>query len=191
MFSITIASFADVNILNQSATNWQDEGVVTSQWGQPQTSGRAELLCEFWCMWWWRHVCHLHTSHVTLCWQTHMHSTILSCQSMLLLQAQKLLHRLVVPKWAPEAVSVLSASLFSADRTAPYHSACPAQVWLSCSNVLKASTQATDYSSTNSTMWRAGLPNIIFWFGNVTPKETDNGVGKKKPWDFCRLISPL
>lgn len=28
MFSITIASFADVNILNQSATNWQDEGVV-------------------------------------------------------------------------------------------------------------------------------------------------------------------
>lgn len=172
MFSITIASFADVNILNQYA--------ATNFW-----KGRVALWVLVYVV---VEAC-LSTSHFTchslLAAPYAQHNPLLS------IHFASPSPETSAQTGSSQVSSVLSASLFSADRTAPYHSACLAQVWLSCSNVLKASTQATEYSSTNSTMWRAGSPNIIFWFGNVTPKETDNGVGKKKPWDFWRLTSPL
>lgn len=88
LFSITIASLADVYVLNQSATDWQDEGLVnfpvrtaTDLWkGRVALSSvhavvKASLSSAYFT--------------VTPCWQPHMYSTILSCQPILLLQSQK------------------------------------------------------------------------------------------------------
>lgn len=61
-FVLTIASLADVYLLKQSATDWQDKGVVNF----PVRADRHvwENRAALWvlCMQWWMHLCHLHTS---------------------------------------------------------------------------------------------------------------------------------
>lgn len=65
MFSITISSLADVYMLNQSATDWQDEEVVNFPVRATTRFWKDRAALWVLCMQWWRHPCHTSQSCVT------------------------------------------------------------------------------------------------------------------------------
>lgn len=65
-FSITIASLADVYVLNQSATDWQGEGAVNFPVRAATHLWKGRVALWVLCMRWWKHLCHLHTSQSLL-----------------------------------------------------------------------------------------------------------------------------
>lgn len=66
MFSITIASLTDVYMLNQSATDWQDEGAVSFPVRAATHFWKGRVALWVLCMRWWRHLCHLYNSQSLL-----------------------------------------------------------------------------------------------------------------------------